>query len=91
MPPKDFNSKRGGNCCLNLYDAFSTCATDEDIRLWEEEGREDILEWVDPISLGGGEFIYDIWINSKTGEDVNRCPWLKNYPKRACTFVEFMT
>jgi len=31
---------------MNLGDAFSTCATEEDIDLWEENGRNDILEWV---------------------------------------------
>jgi hypothetical protein len=66
MPPEDFKCKKCGNCCLNLYDVFSTCATDEDVQLWEEKGREDILAWVDPISLGNGQFIYDIWISPKT-------------------------
>ena len=49
MPPSGFKCKQCGNCCLNLRDAFETCATEEDMRLWEEKGREDILEWVDPI------------------------------------------
>jgi Fe-S-cluster containining protein len=64
-----------------LYDAFSTCATDEDIKMWEQEGRDDILEWVDPIQLGN-EFIYDIWISPVTRDDVNRCPWLRKLPKQ---------
>jgi len=51
MPPSGFKCKQCGNCCLKLRDAFETCATEEDIRLWEEKGREDILEWVDPIKL----------------------------------------
>jgi hypothetical protein len=46
MPSKDFKCKQCGNCCINLGDAFSICATEEDIDLWEEEGRNDILEWV---------------------------------------------
>ncbi len=81
MPPKDFKCEQCGNCCLNLYDAFATCATEEDIQLWRKEGREDILEWVDPISVGSGEFVYDIWISPKTGEDVERCPWLRKVSK----------
>ncbi|MEE9418669.1 MAG: hypothetical protein V3W43_04275 [Desulfatiglandaceae bacterium] len=32
MPPKDFKCKQWGNRCLNLNDAFETCATDQDIR-----------------------------------------------------------
>ena len=60
MPLKDFNCKQCGNCCLNLYDAFSTSATEEDIQLWKKVGREDILEWADPIAIGEGQFVYDI-------------------------------
>jgi len=50
----------------------------QDIDLWEKEGRYDILKWVD-----NG----DIWINPKTGEDVDRCPWLRkrnNMPTYYC-------
>ncbi len=62
MPPSGFKCKQCGNCCINLGDAFSTCATEEDIDLWEEEGRNDILEWVGFIPLGD-EYVYDLWIN----------------------------
>ena len=37
MPPKDFKCKQCGNCCLNLLDAFSTSATDQDFQMWEDE------------------------------------------------------
>ena len=70
MPPADFKCKQCGNCCLNLGDAFETCATEEDIHLWNEEKRDDIFGWVDPISVGGGQFVYDIWISPVTGDDV---------------------
>jgi len=80
MPLKNFRCKQCGNCCLNLYDAFSTCATEEDIQLWNEKGRDDILEWVDFIPLGEGQFVYDIWISPKTGDDVTKCPWLRKLP-----------
>ncbi len=82
MPPPDFKCKQCGNCCLNLGDAFETCATDQDIRLWNEEKRDDIFEWVDPIPVGGGQFVYDIWISPVTGDDVSRCPWLRKLPKK---------
>ena len=82
MPPTDFKCKQCGNCCLNLRDAFSTCATDQDIQMWEREGRYDILEWVDPIYLDDKDCIYDIWINPITGDAVKRCPWLKQLPDR---------
>ncbi len=82
MPPNDFKCKQCGSCCLNLNDAFETCASEEDILIWEKEGRVDILEWVDPIPLGDDQFVYDIWISPKTGDGVPRCPWLRKLPKR---------
>jgi Fe-S-cluster containining protein len=77
MPPKGFSCKQCGNCCLNLG-AYQACATDEDIALWEESGRDDILEWVDEVGPG----IYDIWISPRTGDDVSRCPWLRKLPRQ---------
>ena len=72
MPVKEFKCKQCGNCCLNLYDAFQTCALDEDVQLWEIEGRYDILEWVDSIPLGEDQYVHDIWISPTTGEDPQR-------------------
>jgi Fe-S-cluster containining protein len=82
MPSKGFKCKQCGNCCLNLYDAFSTSATDQDIKMWEQEGRDDILEWVDPIHIGSNQYVYDIWFNPVTGDDVKRCPWLRKLPNQ---------
>jgi hypothetical protein len=36
MPLKEFSCKQCGNCCLNLSDAFSTCADEKDIEQWEK-------------------------------------------------------
>lgn len=77
-----FNCKQCGHCCLNLSGAYSTSVSEEDIRLWEGEGREDILEWVVPIPIGEGQMIYDIWLNPTTGEEVSRCPWLRKLPNK---------
>jgi len=82
MPPKTFKCIQCGNCCLNLSDAFQTSVSDEDIAMWEREGRFDILQWVHPIPLGEDHYIYDIWINPKTDDDVWRCPWLRKLPKQ---------
>jgi Fe-S-cluster containining protein len=87
MHPKAFHCKQCGHCCLTLSDAYQTSATDEDIELWTAEGREDILEWVSFIPIGKDEsgtmhYAYDIWINPRTGEDVDRCPWLRKLPKK---------
>ena len=81
-PPQTFKCKQCGNCCLNLNDAFQTSVSDEDIAMWKREGQCDILEWVDSIFLGEDHYIYDIWINPKTGDDVCRCPWLRKLLKQ---------
>ena len=60
MPLKNFKCIQCGNCCLNLNDAFQTSVSDEDVAMWEREGRLDILEWVHPIPLGDDHYIYDI-------------------------------
>ena len=82
MPLTCFKCKQCGKCCLNLRDAFETCASEEDIQRWKKEERDDILAWVDPIPLGDDHFIYDIWISPTTGDDVQRCPWLRKLPKK---------
>lgn len=67
---------------MNLSGAYITCADESDIELWEEKKRSDILEWVAFLPLGENSFVYDIWLNPKTGVDVNRCPWLRKLPKK---------
>jgi hypothetical protein len=59
MPPKGFKCIQCGQCCLNLLDAFTTYATDKDVEMWELEGRDDILEWVDTIQLGDDHCVHD--------------------------------
>jgi Fe-S-cluster containining protein len=81
MPAADFECKQCGYCCLNL-NAHYTCVGEDDIRLWEKAGRTDILEWVYYLPIGRDDFVYDIWFNPKTGEEVRRCPWLRKLPKK---------
>lgn len=81
MPPKGFKCKQCGNCCLNLNTA-STSVSEEDIRMWEKEGRSDILEWVDFIPIGENSFVSDIWIDPVTNDDVEICPWLGKLPNQ---------
>lgn len=78
MPPDGFKCEQCGHCCLDL-NAFATCASEDDIRRWEAAGRDDILAWVCRMQLGDS-FIYDIWMDPETGEDVDRCPWLQELP-----------
>ena len=82
MPPEGFKCKQCGNCCLNLTDAYSTSPEDDDIRLWEKEGRYDILEWVLFIPLGPDHAVADIWVNPGTGNEAERCPWLRKLPRK---------
>ncbi len=80
MSPINFKCKQCGNCCLNLNDAFQTSVRDEDVAMWRAKGRNDILDWVDPIPIADGHYVHDIWISPKTGDDVSRCPWLRKLP-----------
>jgi Fe-S-cluster containining protein len=48
--------------------------------MWRDHDRDDILAWVDPIELGNGGYVYDVWINPRTHDDVARCPWLRKLP-----------
>jgi Fe-S-cluster containining protein len=66
-----------GHCCLDLSDAYETSVPDSDVLRWERENRYDILDWVD--SFSG---VNDIWVNPKTSEPVDRCPWLRKLPKK---------
>ncbi len=67
---------------MNLSGAYTACADESDIEAWEAMGRGDILKWVAYLPLGENSYVYDIWLDPKTGEDVNRCPWLRKLPKK---------
>jgi Fe-S-cluster containining protein len=70
---ENFRCIQCGHCCLELSDAYSTNAYEEDIVRWEKEMRWDILDYV----VGT-----DLWISPRTGEDVTRCPWLRKLPNK---------
>jgi len=72
-----FKCVRCDHCCLDLSDAYQTSVPETDIKRWRREQRFDILEWVGPF-----EGMDEIWISPKTGEYVNRCPWLRKLPKQ---------
>jgi hypothetical protein len=50
--------------------------------MWDSNGRDDILEWVDPIHVCGDLYVFDIWISPVTGDDIKRCPWLRKLPNQ---------
>ncbi|MDI6854413.1 MAG: YkgJ family cysteine cluster protein [Deltaproteobacteria bacterium] len=71
-----FVCERCGRCCLEL-DAHQTTVSAEDVARWWAQGREDILEWVEPVMFEGEVLAFDIWTSPRTGDDVSRCPWLR--------------
>ncbi len=82
MPSQDLECQQCGHCCIDLSDAFTTTAYEEDIQLWREQGRQDILDWVAEIPVGDDQYVYDLWISPKTGNDAQRCPWLRKLPNQ---------
>jgi len=95
LPPEQFKCAQCGSCCLNS-NAYYTNVTEEDIEMWVENERYDILDWVDPIcfeyplkkpfswkNFRDHDIVcFDIWISPKTGDDVDRCPWLRKIPNK---------
>ena len=67
-----FACKRCGGCCRRLG---NTC-TLEDVRLWEDRGREDILAWIQQEHPGGGRIQYRAWVDPQTGDLTESCPFL---------------
>ena len=80
MPPKGFQCEQCGHCCLQLNDAYVNSAYEDDIVRWREEGRDDILRCVQAIPSWDIPLVLDLWVNPRTGEDVQRCPWLRRLP-----------
>jgi Fe-S-cluster containining protein len=74
---ENFKCVQCGHCCLNLSGAYQTSVPESDVKRWKREQQFDILEWV--ITFGD---LNEIWISPKTGEYVNRCPWLRKLPKQ---------
>jgi len=71
-----FNCRRCGRCCLTLVDAYNGCASDDDLRRWQQLGRDDLLAWVQTLELGPGNRLHTAWVDPESGDDVERCPWL---------------
>lgn len=78
-----FKCKCCGRCCLRY--GHEMYATEKDIQLWRKEGRQDILEWVDMVTVGKGIVVsYDLWINQRTDEPAFRCPFLRKVRNKPC-------
>ena len=79
--PKNFDCKQCGRCCL-IYGGLLQ-ASSADIKLWEKEGRDDILKW---------ECWGELWINRDTNTEAFRCPFLRKLPnkdKYICRIYDF--
>jgi Fe-S-cluster containining protein len=72
---EDFRCRQCGQCCRFLD--YRKELADEDYKLWEELGREDILKKVKVIRKEGEVVGYRIWIDPVTGQVAETCPWLK--------------
>mgnify|MGYP000132656007 FL=1 len=66
-----FHCTRCGKCCRSL-DFHRECLA-EDVALWREKGRDDILEWVGQNRDGD----YLIWVRPGTDLVTEICPWLE--------------
>ena len=77
-----FHCIQCGNCCRNLFDAYSTSVDIDEINRWRAEKRWDILRWVVIYNSDGEAAFGDIWISPNTGDEVSRCPWLRKLPKQ---------
>ena len=69
-----------GNCCkaLDYHDAL----TEQDVEMWKEAQRYDILAWVGVAQKKGGASSYRIWKDPKTGELADQCPFLTKVPDK---------
>jgi Fe-S-cluster containining protein len=89
MRRKGFDCRRCGHCCLHLVDAYRGCVSDEDLSRWQAAGRDDLLAWIDTLDLGHGNRLHLAWIDPKSKEEVDRCPWLSEGPDGfGCTIYE---
>lgn len=77
-----FKCVQCGNCCRNLFDAYSTSVDIDELNRWRSEERWDILRWVSIYELSGETAFGDLWISPNTGDEVSRCPWLRKLPKQ---------
>jgi len=68
---------RCGRCCKKPITA-ALFAMPEDIKRWEKQGRNDILQYIDPFDMLNSNWCScDIWVNPENGEDFIDCPFLQ--------------
>lgn len=75
-----------GKCCTNSTFMTTLQVERSDVERWEDEGREDILRFVQP----AGDGMFDVWIDEK-GVERERCPFVRKDRNRdtyRCTIYE---
>ena len=76
LSPQGFSCRSCGRCCTRVRDAFQGNLTSEDVILWEERGRTDILRFVHRIERK--EYVlFAAWKHPRTKEYLPRCPWVR--------------
>lgn len=85
MSTPSFRCRHCGLCCTEVPGAFENSADLADIQRWEDEGRDDILAWVLAWYAGWGAVLYELWVNPKTGNIADGCPWLEWQDDGTCT------
>jgi hypothetical protein len=57
-----------------MIGGYSHSVSEKQVKYWKKNAPH-ILKWVDHVYSD----IYDCWIDPRTKEDVNKCPWLRVY------------
>ena len=72
---EDFTCRQCGQCCRTLE--YHREIIEEDVALWEELERSDILQWVSVFTGENNKKSYRIWTTPGTTELAESCPFLK--------------
>lgn len=86
---EDFSCRQCGQCCLSLD--YHGELTADDVALWKEQGRDDILKWVHISKKKDGGTDYRIWTVPGTIHVAEVCPFLHKTPsenKWSCMIQE---
>ena len=72
---ENFVCRQCGHCCNTLD--YHREVTEEDVALWQELGRSDILQWVGVFEGEGNKKSYRIWTTPGSTALAETCPFLK--------------
>lgn len=75
MTPLGFACRQCGDCCERFRDAFQGRVSFEEVETWQRLGLRNILRFVQVLERPGYR-LYKAWVHPRSGEFLNRCPWL---------------